>query len=257
MTGMDSERSPHRREAGQTARRAARIPAMNSERRSRLARWWREWILPVACVLVLLGSFRSAVADWNDIPSGSMRPTILEGDRVVIDKLAYDVRVPFLKARVAELAAPERGDVVVFPSPIDGRRMIKRIVALPGETVEFRNGRLVVDGRAAPCTAADAELLEGVPAADRRGVRLLTEDLDGHAHPIQTERRTGGSFGPLRVPEGHYFVAGDNRDNSLDSRVFGPIAREAIEGRAFAIALSVDPEHCFVPRWGRFFSKLP
>ncbi len=214
---------------------------------SRLIRLWREWLRPILVVLVLLGSFRSAVADWNDVPTGSMRPTILEGDRIFIDKHAYDWRVPFLGWRVAERSDPARGEIVIFPSPVDGVRLVKRVVGLPGDVIEVRNGRVLVNG--APL---EYRLGSGTAGA------ALEEELGEHPHAVLA----GGTlaslhdFGPATVPPAHYFMMGDNRDNSLDSRVFGAVAREKIEGRALAIALSVDPENWYLPRFGRWFRAL-
>src|SRR5690349_16666429 len=98
-------------------------------------RGWREWLRPLFVSVLVLGSFRSAVADWNDVPSGSMKPTLLEGDRIFVNRMAYDLRVPFLGWSLVRRADPERGDIVVLWSPVDGRRLVKRAVAIPGDTV--------------------------------------------------------------------------------------------------------------------------
>src|SRR5829696_6834967 len=99
---------------------------------------------PLAILLVVLLAARSSLADWNDVPTGSMNPTILEGDRIFVNKLAYDLKVPFTTWHVAEWSDPRRGDVVVFYSPVDGDRMVKRVAAVPGDTVAMVNNRLVV-----------------------------------------------------------------------------------------------------------------
>src|SRR5437868_11123609 len=101
----------------------------------------------VFVVLVVL-SFRSSIADWNDVPSGSMKPTILEGDRVFVNKLAYDLKVPFTTWHLAEWSSPQRGEIVVFFSPKDGTRLVKRVVGLPGDVVELRENRLIINGTA-------------------------------------------------------------------------------------------------------------
>src|SRR5262245_43692031 len=116
--------------------------------------------------LVIFGFFRTAVADWTTLPSGSMRPTILEGDVVWINRLAYDLKVPLTDVIVATLGDPQRGDIVTFASPKDGTRLIKRVVGLPGDVVELRDGVLLIDGQA-------AEYKDLEPAAEPLGRGLV------------------------------------------------------------------------------------
>jgi signal peptidase I len=220
-----------------------------------LARIWREWVKPLLVVGFVLGTFRSAVADWNDVPTGSMRPTILEGDRLFVNKLAYDLKVPFTLLRLREWRDPARGEVVVFFSPHDGKRLVKRVIGTPGDRVEMRNRVLYVNGavvRQEPMQVADFHVgnLPGVVAA--------TEEIDGHRHPVfgNLDRPSMISFAPVVVPAGSYLVMGDNRDNSFDSRYFGFVSRESIVGQATAVALSVDWDN-YRPRWSRFFTRLP
>src|SRR3982074_1519688 len=105
-------------------------------------RWWHELCQTLLIALVLF-SIRSSFADWNDVPSGSMKPTILEGDRVYVNKLAYDLKVPFTTIHLLTWAHPGRGDIVVFYSPYDGQRLVKRVIGLPGDTIELRNNNLI------------------------------------------------------------------------------------------------------------------
>src|SRR5215204_5028782 len=122
-----------------------RIP----KRLQKAARYlWREWVRPVGVVAAIVFPFKSAIADWNWVPSGSMKPTILEGDLVLVNKLAYDLKVPFTLQRVAEWSDPARGDIVVFFSPHDGTRLVKRVVAGPGDTLEMRGNVLLLNGGA-------------------------------------------------------------------------------------------------------------
>ena len=109
-------------------------------------RLWQEWLRPLILVVAVMAPLRSAVADWNDVPTGSMKPTILEGDRVVVNKLAYDLKVPFTTWHLAQWDDPERGDIVVFWSPADGKRLVKRAVGIPGDKIELRDNMLVVNG---------------------------------------------------------------------------------------------------------------
>lgn len=222
----------------------------NSPQPSRLARLWRDWGKPILIVVIVATSFRSAIADWNDVPTGSMRPTIIEGDRIFIDKMAYDLRVPFTNWRLYSGADPERGDIVIANSPVDGIRLVKRVVGIPGDTIEFVDGRLLINDEVQhydvdPPTAQSLELTgrESIDAASHR-----MQWLRGHAH-----RR---NVAPIVVPEGLYFLLGDNRDNSLDSRSFGCVARDQIYGRASHVVVSLDPEFYHLPRAERWWQPL-
>ncbi len=204
-------------------------------------------------MLLVVSSLRSALADWNDVPTGSMKPTIEIGDRVVVNKLAYDLKVPFTTIELVKWADPRRGDIVVLFSPVDGTRLVKRVVAVPGDTVQMTENQLLVNGKAAKWSPI-------TPAEDsEQGLTLIMrEDLFGHTHPMMLTPHVPAvrSFGPVRVPGGRYFVLGDNRDNSNDSRFIGFISRKSIVGKATAVAFSLDREHYFAPRFDRFFKKL-
>jgi len=226
--------------------------------RSRALRLWRTEIRPLLILGLILFSIRSALADWNDVPSGSMKPTILEGDRIFVNKLAYDLKVPFTTWHLAEWSQPRCGDIVVFYSPYDGQRLVKRVIGLPGDTIELRNDVLVLNGQAVEYKPIAEELLGYVSSGDRTTHIFAAEQLPNSPHPVaafpavQAKR----NFGPLVVPEGHYFMMGDNRDDSFDSRFYGAVERKRIVGRATAVVLSFDKTHYWQPRWGRFFSPL-
>ncbi|TLY53623.1 MAG: signal peptidase I [Gammaproteobacteria bacterium] len=203
--------------------------------------------------------FRSAVADWMYVPTGSMNPTIVEGDRILVDKAAYGLRVPFTEVRLTQGSDPQRGDIAIFPSPNDGTTLVKRVIGVPGDTIAMRDEQLYVNGKLidyAPTTdRADAEL----PSATRNEHRYyLSENLDGKLHPVMVlpNRNAMRSFGPVSVPAGQYFMLGDNRDNSGDSRYFGFVPRASIVGRAGRVAYSLDAERSYLPRPDRFFSPL-
>ena len=115
--------------------------------RSGIRQWWRKEIRPLLVLLLIGFSVRSSLADWNDVPTGSMKPTILEGDRVWVNKLAYDLKAPFTTWHLAEWGNPRRGDIVVFFSPYDGKRLVKRVVGLPGDTIELRSNTLIINGQ--------------------------------------------------------------------------------------------------------------
>jgi len=227
--------------------------------KKRAAWFWREWVKPLLVIALLLGSFRSAVADWNDVPSGSMEPTILPGDRVFVNKLAYDLKVPFTTWRLARWGDPRRGDVVVLWSPYDERRLVKRVVGVPGDRIEVRDQRLWLDGKPASYAPLDPEALRRADLQPLSGPYVAQETVEGRSHAVMTAGTGGGgsSFGPTTIPPGHYFVMGDHRDDSLDSRYWGFVARTRIVGKATAVVLSLDPERSFRPRWSRFFLGLP
>jgi signal peptidase I len=135
--------------------------------------------------LCLMLVFRSAVADWMVVPSGSMNPTIVEGDRILVDKAAYGLRVPFTTVRLSAGEDPLRGDIVIFDSPEDGTTLVKRVIGLPGDTVEMRQERLLVNGAPQGYAPAQAAADGQLPAATRRQDRLyFTEHLDGRRHAI-------------------------------------------------------------------------
>lgn len=204
-------------------------------------------------MILIVSSLRSALADWNDVPTGSMKPTIQEGDRVVVNKLAYDLKVPFTTINIVKWGNPERGDIVVLFSPVDGTRLVKRVVAVPGDQVEMRDNQLFVNGR-----IAKQSPIAIVSSDDLGSAYVLDEDLYGHNHRVMLtpEIPAVRSFGPVAVPEGNYFVLGDNRDNSNDSRFIGFIERRRIVGKAVAVAFSLDRSRWFVPRMDRFFEGL-
>jgi len=226
--------------------------------RSRARHWWQQEIRPLLILALVLFSIRSSLADWNDVPSGSMQPTILVGDRIFVNKLAYDLKVPFTTWHLAQWSNPQRGDIVVFYSPRDGTRLVKRVVGLPGDTVELRNEQLFINGDRVEYAPLPAEISDPLSETERERSVFATEQLFAHPHAVMAipsvpAKRT---FGPIQVPEGHYFMMGDNRDNSFDSRYFGVVERKQIVGKATAVVLSLDRNHYWLPRKQRFFTTL-
>jgi signal peptidase I len=207
--------------------------------------------------LICFGFVRTAVADWNPVPTGSMKPTILEGDVVIVNRLAFDAKIPLTDVSLAPLGEPQRGDVVTFSSPKDGTRLIKRLVGLPGDVIQLRDDMLFINGEAASyrdLAPATESLAAGI---DVPAVRA-TEQLDGHSRSVQFLPEVGArrDFGPLKVPEGHYFMLGDNRNNSEDSRFIGTVPRALLIGRAHHIVLSADITDHWLPRWERTASAI-
>lgn len=227
--------------------------------RSCLGNLWRGWVRPILPVIIVLATLRSSVADWNDVPTGSMQPTILVGDRISVNKLAYGLRVPFTDVWIVQWSGPERGEIAVLNSPRDGTRLVKRIVAIPGDVIEMRRNRLLINGRFAAWSPPDPAGVDQLDPDLRRQHQFATETIDGRAHPIMLapDVLAPRSFGPVRVPEDHYFVMGDNRDRSSDSRVFGFVPRDNLIGRSSRVILSLDYDDYYLPRWGRFLQALP
>ncbi len=224
----------------------------------RVRDFWQETGKPLVVILLVTSALRSALADWNDVPTGSMKPTILEGDRVWVNKLAYDLKVPFTTRRLAQWGDPQRGEIVVFFSPADGKRLVKRVVGLPGDTVAMVNNRLLINGQPVSYEPLADGVINEIPADEQPFHRFAQEHLAGHRHAVMATPQTAAirSFGPVTVPSGHYFMMGDNRDESFDSRYFGCVERKRIVGQATAVALSLDRKNFYLPRWHRFFSAL-
>ncbi len=232
---------------------------MNAKWKPRLRHVWREWIRPLGTVALVVFTFRSSIADWNDVPTGSMKPSIVEGDRVFVNKLAYDLKIPFTQIRLAEWGDPKRGDVVVFFAPTDGTRMVKRVIGLPGDRIELVDNRVFVNGEPLEYSEPDPWFVEQIPSRQREQHQFAAEQLGDHAHPmlITPERPSPRTSGPFVVPTGQYFMMGDNRDNSFDSRFYGAVERDRIVGRSTAVVFSFEPERWLRPRWGRFFKPMP
>ena len=206
--------------------------------------------------LVCLGFFRTAVADWNPIPSSSMRPTLLEGDVVLVNRLAYDLKIPLTDISVLQLGTPRRGDVITFRSPKDGIRLIKRLIAVPGDTLEMRDNQLFLNGIYVPHYAAVVEQ-ESLASESTSAIQAI-EELAGRKHEVQFLPAVLAlrDFEPLIVPPGKYFFLGDNRDNSADSRYIGFVPRSLLIGRAHHILVSADIMGNWRPRLQRIGSGI-
>jgi signal peptidase I len=213
-----------------------------------LARLWSE-NKGTALFIGLMLIFRSALADWNSVPTESMKPTIVEGDRIFVEKMAYDLRVPFTLVSLHKRADPAPGEIVVFDSAASDLRLVKRLIGVPGDVVELRDDKLTINGH--PALYSNR--------VDGDGYYTVKETIGSSSHTIRVQpskynpRR---AFGPVLVPEGKYLVLGDNRDNSADSRYIGFVPRGEFVGRSGSVVLSFDPDHYYLPRAGRYFQKL-
>ena len=217
---------------------------------------WAEYRGLLAFIGLML-LFRSAVADWNYVPSSSMNPTLVAGDRVVVNKLAYSLRVPFTLHELVRWDSPAPGDVITFDSPADDVNLIKRVVAVGGDTVAMVDNVLVVNGRPAPRHLMEARRVlpteAGPLAAEiwREQIGAVTVDV-----ARLPERNVVSAFAPVRVPDGHVMVLGDSRDNSNDSRFIGFIDVRRVTGRAVRVALSHNPDAWYLPRADRWWLPL-
>jgi signal peptidase I len=219
---------------------------------------WKDWWKTAAFIVFVVIPVKSSIADWNWVPSGSMNPTILEGDLVYVDKLAYDLRVPLTFHRLAEWSKPQRGDIVICFSPEDQTRLVKRVIGLPGDTVELKANVLLINGNALSYTKIDAKCDEQIPSRLKNRAIFATENLDGCKYTVMSIPSIPAvrDFGPVAVPEGNYFVMGDNRDSSKDSRCFGFVNRKAIVGKAKRVIVSFDTTGRHQPRLERVLTPL-
>lgn len=215
--------------------------------KKRLLIIWREY-KGFVLFIFLMCCFRSALADWSDVPTGSMKPTILEGDRIFVNKMAYDIRVPFTHLSLINLADPQRGDIIVFDSKVSDKRLVKRVVGLPGDRVKMNENVLYINNQE----------LSYVGISSKEAERIEQENLLGVKHSIKvtTAGSTLSSFPVVKVPSDHYLVLGDNRDNSADSRVIGFVPRSEIVGQSSTVVLSLNYDNYYLPRTNRFFHTL-
>ena len=195
-------------------------------------------------VLLIVLVFRSFLFEPFKIPSGSMIPTLLVGDFIVVNKFSYGIRLPVLNKKIIDINLPERGDVVVFRFPKDpGVNFIKRAVGLPGDTITYRDKELFVNGEKVETVSAgrfeSSDIKCTTPAAD---AVLLDEHLGDGNHNILLHDHSRSRNGQWVVPEGHYFMMGDNRDRSNDGREWGFVPEENLLGRAMGIWLNFDFE---------------
>jgi len=196
-------------------------------------------LFPVLLIVLL---FRSFLFEPFKIPSGSMIPTLLVGDFIVVNKFAYGLRLPVAHTKIVAIGEPERGDVVVFRYPVDPKvNFIKRLVGLPGDTISYRDKNLYLNGELVSDELQGHYSRNEVKCATPRSDAIrLTETLGSISHDILIHEGSGNRDGQWEVPEGHFFVMGDNRDRSNDSREWGFVPEENLMGKAVGIWLNFD-----------------
>jgi len=220
----------------------------------------RRQFLEFAALLFAALMLRSFVAEPYEIPTGSMLPTVQIGDRLVISKLSYGARIPFTTSDQVRWGAPHRGDIVVLLNPVDGMPdLAKRVVALPGDTVSVKDGRLWLNGAEVseaavpgPCQDDDRDERSGNWYSVQ--CSAFTQALDGKGFVIHhVPGSVPPDFGPITVPADHVFLMGDNRDRSLDSRYFGAVPIGKLKGKAIFVLWSSGPQGI---RWNRLLVPI-
>jgi signal peptidase I len=241
---------------------------MSSNTKNRLRKFFQGWTGSIILAFIIAMTFKSLIADWNDVPTGSMKPTIVDGDRIFVNKLAYDLKVPFWPfgqrpyktIQLIRWDDPKRGDIVVFFSPLTGIRLVKRVVGLPGDTIELQNSYLIINEEKLKYKDIDRSAFNDLGIEERSDHDFYMETIADKRHAImihQDKKTDGPPFFKITIPKNHYVMIGDNRTNSADSRYFGFADRRQIVGRAVAVAISREGSIFKGKfRWHRFFKKL-
>jgi len=202
--------------------------------------WYVEQCRSLFPVILIVFILRSFLAEPFRIPSGSMMPTLLVGDFILVNKFTYGIRLPVINQKIIPINEPEHGDIVVFRFPKDPSvDYIKRIIGLPGDKISYENKKLTVNGAPAGQISMGTYMGYG-QGEDMTGAEHLLENLAGIEHSILVRHDLMSAEGSFTVPEGHYFVMGDNRDNSNDSRYCGFVTEQNLVGKAFFIWFNLD-----------------
>jgi signal peptidase I len=200
----------------------------------------------IVLFVLLMFASRSSLADWYLVPTGSMQPTIVEGDRIFVDKMAYRLEVPFTDISLKQLGQPKRGDIVVFNSKKAGNRLVKRLIGEPGDWIEMQDNQLIINGKTVTYSQDEEHKVR------------QTEQLPGFSHLVQFTpvANARDNFEPILIPTGFYLVLGDNRNNSADSRFYGLVPEVEIQGKAKKVLISLDPDNYYLPRSKRTLTDL-
>ncbi len=205
--------------------------------------WLNNQLIIILIAIMLI--FRSILADWNDVPTTSMKPTIIEGDRIFINKMAYDIRIPFTHISLLRLAEPKHNDIIIFDSKNSNKRLVKRVIGIPGDRVSMKNNVLTIN----------SDTLSYIDKKHNDATIEQLEILVDYRRTIKINKKGSSlsNFSAINVPQDHYLVLGDNRDKSADSRLIGFIPRNEIVGKTNSVFFSLNPKKYFLPRTERFF----
>ncbi len=218
---------PRWQDDGSKDAKAFAVAANQTAAEPTIVEYARSFFPVLAAVLVL----RSFLFEPFQIPSSSMVPTLLVGDYILVNKFSYGLRLPVVRDKVVAIGEPERGDVMVFFPPHQNQTYyIKRVIGVPGDIIVYRNKRLSVNGEAVP-----QQWLDEAPVSRSSQIRVGAETVAGERHLMQVDRARPARDFSVTVKPGHYFMMGDNRDNSSDSRVWGQVPERDIVGKAVAI----------------------
>jgi len=248
--------APKRREAEKTAR-ASMKPPIDEEKLAKIFRepTYVEYSKSFFPIILIVFVMRSFLVEPFRIPSGSMMPTLLVGDFILVNKFTYGVRLPVAGAKILDVGEPERGDVVVFRYPKDpSLDYIKRVVGLPGDRVGYFNKTIYLNGK--PVAQEETGRYVGIGSGlNSTGASQRVEQLGDVKHDILISTAQRAREGEFVVPEGEYFVMGDNRDNSNDSRFWGTVPEDHLVGKAFMIWMNWDSSAGGVT-WGRVGASI-
>jgi len=197
----------------------------------------KSWLSTLVLILGLL-AFRSSFADQYVVPSGSMLPTIQIGDRIMVNKMAYDLQIPFTDITIKKISEPERGDIMVFKHPQEGIVMVKRLIGLPGDQLKVVEGFIFINNLLLPGSSEAARKIY-----QQESLKTFTyeERIGSQVYKVRRiSFRVLKDALEITVPDGHYFFMGDNRDNSADSRIWGLVPRKKLLGKALRVLFSAN-----------------
>lgn len=223
-------------------------------------RFFKEWVVTLAVAFTVAFFFRTTIASPRHIPTGSMIPTIKIGEFIFVGMFSYDWHIPFTRQSFSARENPKRGDIIVFEYPLDADKdYIKRVIGVPGDTVEVKDKRVILNGQPLEMeSVTDKSILEDLtPKYEPERMSLYRETINGVKHFVAyMNDRHPPDMEAITVPENSFFVMGDNRDDSQDSRYWGFVPREKVLGKAGFIWFSFNKDHFPFLRFSRFFTML-